>query len=146
MRRVRPKSIYDLLSYFQFQTDFFSCFRKISAISVSHNVKKLGYQKWSSPVVKGLKLNFETSSSDWDYLSVIKRLRKAIYWFYRPVSTTGLFPTRLILSKRFVFFKVIRSGLPSTEMKKNKKLKKAKFEKLFAIAHYLNPHTVGKFL
>ena len=120
--------MYDLLSYLQFKTAFFILSK--SAISISHNVKKLGDQKWSFPIVKGLTLNFETCRSDWDYLSVRKRLQKAIYWFYRPGSTTGLFPTRLILSKRFVFFKVIRSGLQSTETKKNKKLKKAKFEKI----------------
>ena len=43
---------------------YFSYFRKISAISISHNVKKLGDQKWSFPKVKGLKLNFETCRSD----------------------------------------------------------------------------------
>ena len=50
----RPKYIYDLLSYFQFQTGFFSYFRKITALSLSHDVKKLRDQKWSFPVVKGL--------------------------------------------------------------------------------------------
>ena len=34
------KSIYDFLSYFQFQTDLFSFFQKIIAYSNSHNVKK----------------------------------------------------------------------------------------------------------
>ena len=50
----RPKSIYDMLSYFQFQTDFFSYFWKITTDSVFHNVKKQVGQKWPFPVVKGL--------------------------------------------------------------------------------------------
>ena len=38
-----------------FRPSNFSYFGKITAISISHNVKKLGDQKWSFPVVKGLK-------------------------------------------------------------------------------------------
>ena len=39
---------------FNFVPTYFSYSRKITAISISHNVKKLGEQKWSFPVVKGL--------------------------------------------------------------------------------------------
>ena len=39
---------------FNFKPTYFSYFRKITAISISHNVKKLVDQKWSFPVVKGL--------------------------------------------------------------------------------------------
>ena len=45
---------WDLLSYFQFQTDLFPYFRKITDIYISHNVEKLVDQKWSISVVKGL--------------------------------------------------------------------------------------------
>ena len=51
----KTKSIYDLLSYFQFQTDFFfSYFWKTTTDSVFHNVEKQVGQKWPFSVVKGL--------------------------------------------------------------------------------------------
>ena len=73
----RPKSIYDLLSYFGFKTDLFFVLSKITAISHSHNVKKEVNPKDSFPVVK--ELSSEKShvmsevdvwvSSDWIFLS-----------------------------------------------------------------------------
>ena len=39
---------------FNFRPTYFSYFLKITAISISDNVKKLVDQKWSIPVVKGL--------------------------------------------------------------------------------------------
>ena len=38
-----------------FRQTYFSYFRKITTIYISHNVKKLGDQKWFFLVVKGLK-------------------------------------------------------------------------------------------
>ena len=43
---------------FHFRPTYFSYFRKITAISISHNVKKLVDQKWSFPEVKGLRIIF----------------------------------------------------------------------------------------
>ena len=40
---------------FNFRPTYFSYFRKIIAISISHKVKKLRDQMWSFPVVRGLK-------------------------------------------------------------------------------------------
>ena len=40
---------------FNFRPTYFSYFRKRTAISISHNVKKQMVQKWTIPVVKGLK-------------------------------------------------------------------------------------------
>ena len=53
--KFRPKSIPDFSSDFKFQTNIFSCFRKITAISIAHNVEKQRDQKWCFPVVKGLR-------------------------------------------------------------------------------------------
>ena len=39
---------------FNFRPTYFSYFRKTTAISISHNVKKQMVQKWTIPVVKGL--------------------------------------------------------------------------------------------
>ena len=39
---------------FNFRPTYFSYFRKITSIYISHNVKKQMGQKWSIPVVKGL--------------------------------------------------------------------------------------------
>ena len=43
---------------FYFRPTYFSYFQKIIAISICRNVKKLGDQKWSFPVVKGLNYLF----------------------------------------------------------------------------------------
>ena len=49
---------------FNFRSTFFSYFRKITAFSISHNVKKQRDQKWSIPVVKGLMKSTNPWSDD----------------------------------------------------------------------------------
>ena len=48
---------------FNFRPTYFSYFLKITAISISDNVKKLVDQKWSIPVVKGLRSPVEIRSN-----------------------------------------------------------------------------------
>ena len=46
--------MFELLSYFRFQTDYFRTIEK-TANSISHNVKKQVVQKCAIPLVKGLR-------------------------------------------------------------------------------------------
>ena len=56
---------------FNFRPTYYSYFRKITALSISHNVRKLVDQKWSFPVVKGLMSHINTL-----YILIIQKLTR----------------------------------------------------------------------
>ena len=60
---------------FNFRPTYFSYFRKITVISISHNVKKLVDQKWSIPVVKGLIIQYTLIFQFEPYFIFVKYFR-----------------------------------------------------------------------
>ena len=64
--------MFELVSYFRFQTDFFRTIEK-TANSISHNVKKQVVQKCAIPVVRGLR---KSSSGIFSKTSFIEHLRQ----------------------------------------------------------------------
>ena len=60
---------------FNFRPTYFSYFRKITVISISHNFKKLVDQKWSIPVVKGLIIQYTLIFQFEPYFIFVKYFR-----------------------------------------------------------------------